>query len=288
MTPHPTVSVVIPALNNAGTIGAMLESLAAQDYSGAWEVIVADNGSTDATAATTLQWTCRLPDLRIVPCGETRGAAHALNVGTRAARGPLIAYCNADDVVSAGWLSAIVAALHDHELVTGPIDLALLNAFETYGWRGVTGWERLPDWHSFLPAALGCNLAVRRNVFDSVNGFDETMTIASDFDFEWRAQLLGSTLGFAPGAIVHWRSRSSPFAYFKAHVGYGRCDAQLFSRFASHGMQRHLWAGLIRITLVLPSCPLLLLRSQRYRWLAGAGSAIGRVIGSWRNRVLYL
>jgi len=285
--PKPVVSVVVPMLDAADTIGPLLDSLAAQSYADTWEVVLADNGSADASVEIARRWADRLPGFRIVSCGERRGGAYALNAGTRAASGALVAYCNDDDVVSPEWLAAIVGALGDHELATGPIDLALLNAPDTYRWRGCAGWDRLPDWHRFLPAALGCNLAVRQTLFDRLGGFDVRMKHCADFEFEWRAQLGGATLGFAPEAVVHWRSRSSALAYFRAHVGYGMADVRLFVQFKSHGMPRRTGAGLIRAALLVPCCPLLLLRSQRYRWLAGAGIAVGHVLGSCRTGVLY-
>jgi glycosyltransferase involved in cell wall biosynthesis len=284
----PAVSVVVPMLNCADTIGALLDSLAAQTYTGAWEVVVADNGSTDASVATVRAWEDRLPGLRIVSSIEGRGSSYALNAGTRATSAPLVAYCHADDVVSPVWLEAVVADLQHHDMTTGPIDLALLNAPETYRWRGSTGWDHLPGWHRYLPAALGCNLGVRRDVFDRVDGFDGTMKHCGDLDFEWRAQLAGATFGFAPLAVVHWRVRNSPLAFFRAHLAYGESDVHLFARFRSEGMPRRVWSGVVRLGLLVPSSPLLLLRSQRYRWLAGAGSAVGHVLGSWRDRVLYL
>lgn len=288
MASEPAVSVVVPVLNCAETIGGLLDSLAAQTYSGSWEVVVADNGSTDVSVATVRRWEDRLPGLRVISCVDGRGSSYALNAGTRASEAPLIAYCHADDVVSPGWLEAIVGGLQRDDMTSGPIDLALLNAPETYRWRGGTGWTRLPDWHRYLPAALGCNLAVRRDVFDKIDGFDGTMKHCGDLDFEWRAQLGGATLGFASSAVLHWRVRNSPLAFFRAHLGYGEADVHLFARFRSEGMPRRLWPGVIRLALLLPASPLLLLRSTRYRWLAGAGSAIGHVVGSYRKRVLYL
>ena len=284
----PAVSVVVPVLNSADTISELLGSLAAQTYGGPWEVVVADNGSTDASVATVRTWEHRLPGLRVVSCAEARGSPYALNAGTRASEAPLIAYCHADDAVSPGWLEAIVEGLQRDDMATGPIDLALLNPPETYRWRGGTGWTQLPSWHRYLPAALGCNLGVRRDVFDRIDGFDGTMKHCGDLDFEWRAQLGGATLGFASSAVIHWRLRSSPIAFFRAHIAYGEADVRLFVRFRSEGMPRRLWPGLIRLALLLPSSPLLLVRSVRYWWLAGAGSAIGHVVGSLRMRVLYL
>ncbi|MGH9029578.1 MAG: glycosyltransferase, partial [Acidimicrobiales bacterium] len=229
-----------------------------------------------------------LPALTVVSPLSWHGLAHARNVGTDAARGSLIAYCDADDVVSPEWLAGLTSALEEHGLATGPVDLALLNPPETYRWRTSTGWERLPDWHRFLPAALGCNLAVRRGVFTRLGGFDVEANFGDDFDFVWRAQLDGAKLGFVPSAVVHYRLRSRPVEYFSSHVRYGRSEAHHYARFSSEGMPRRLGAGLLRLALLLPSCPLLLFRSQRYRWLAGAGISVGRLAGSYHNRVLYL
>ncbi len=55
------VSVVIPALNTAEHLESQLSALAAQDYAGVWEVVVADNGSIDSTASVAGAWVNRLP-----------------------------------------------------------------------------------------------------------------------------------------------------------------------------------------------------------------------------------
>jgi len=99
MTDDPFVSVVIPALNVADTIGDQLDALAHQTYAGAWEVVVSDNGSTDATRERVEVWRDRLPHLRIVDSSRRRGVSPARNVGVEAARGDLVLICDGDDVV---------------------------------------------------------------------------------------------------------------------------------------------------------------------------------------------
>jgi glycosyltransferase involved in cell wall biosynthesis len=282
------VSVVIPARNAASTIGEQLSALSRQSFDGPWEVVVVDDASTDRTADIVTRWADRLPRLTLRSLEHRQGEPRARNEGTRAARGKFVAYCDADDVVSEKWLEGIVETLEDQELATGPIDLALLNASKTFRWRGHNGWEDLPDWHLFLPGALGCNLGVRRETFDRVGGFDESCSIGCDFDFEWRAQLEGARLGFDPDAVVHRRERKEPYRYFQAYVGYGWADTHHYSRFKAHGMPRRLGRGILRLALLLPTSPILLVPSSRYRWLASAGTAVGHVWGSWAHRVLYL
>ena len=63
------VSVVVPVRNGAATIALQFEALADQDYDGPWEVVVSDNGSTDATRSVVDEWSAKLPGLRVVDSG---------------------------------------------------------------------------------------------------------------------------------------------------------------------------------------------------------------------------
>jgi teichuronic acid biosynthesis glycosyltransferase TuaG len=97
MTPpaSPLVSVVTPAWNAAATLPATLASVAAQTFAD-WELLVADDGSTDATPALAAAWAARDPRIRLLP-GPHEGPAGARNRAIRAARGRFIAFLDADD-----------------------------------------------------------------------------------------------------------------------------------------------------------------------------------------------
>jgi glycosyltransferase involved in cell wall biosynthesis len=150
------VSVVIPARNARRTLGAQLEALRAQDYAGPWELVVADNGSTDGTADLASAWAHTLP-LRVVDASLRRGASFARNRGWRSALGDLMAFCDADDVVSSGWLSRLTEAAEEADLVGGPYEFRRLNAIQGQPW-----WDgaSLPVGLNFLPFMVGGNLAV--------------------------------------------------------------------------------------------------------------------------------
>src|SRR5687767_27975 len=92
----PAVSVIIACLNAAETISGQLEALAAQTWSRPWEVIVADNGSSDDSRSVVERFRDRLPALRIVDASAKRGQPYALNVAAREARGTALAFCDAD------------------------------------------------------------------------------------------------------------------------------------------------------------------------------------------------
>jgi glycosyltransferase involved in cell wall biosynthesis len=93
---NPLVSVVVPAFNAAGVLGRALASVAAQTM-GDWELVVVDDGSTDATAATAEAWQARLGDRMRVVRQEHAGSSVARNTGLERARGRYAAFLDADD-----------------------------------------------------------------------------------------------------------------------------------------------------------------------------------------------
>src|SRR5262245_46414588 len=82
-----TLSVVIPCLNAGDTIGIAIERLTAQGWTEPWEIVVADNGSEDATRQVVGELATRHEHLRLVDASGPHMAAYARNVGARAARG---------------------------------------------------------------------------------------------------------------------------------------------------------------------------------------------------------
>src|SRR6266481_4406279 len=102
-----TVSVIIPVFNGAARVGRAIESVFAQRYDGAVEIVVVDDGSTDGTRAALAQYGGRI----IVVADENRGAAAARNAAVRASRGEYIALLDDDDVWLPDKLARTVAAL---------------------------------------------------------------------------------------------------------------------------------------------------------------------------------
>ena len=123
------VSVVVPAYNAATVIDVQLAALAAQDYPGPFEVLVSDNGSTDGlrdhVADHPLAEKLRL---RYVDASGARGPSHARNLGTAAADGDFIAYCDADDQAHPHWLRELVCRAADFDAVSGPVETSTLTA----------------------------------------------------------------------------------------------------------------------------------------------------------------
>src|SRR5690242_355556 len=103
--PVPELSVVIAAFDAQHTLGEQLDALAGQDVGFAFEVLVCDNGSRDATPALVRRRQEHEPWLRLVDASARRGPSAARNIGAGHARGRFLAFCDADDVVGQGWLA---------------------------------------------------------------------------------------------------------------------------------------------------------------------------------------
>src|SRR4051812_10229895 len=101
------LSVVIPCLNGVPTLRETLEALARQKWDHPWEVVYADNGSTDGSIELAETFRGRIPNLRFVDASIRRGQPFALNTGAHAARGESIAFTDADDQVADGWVAAM-------------------------------------------------------------------------------------------------------------------------------------------------------------------------------------
>jgi glycosyltransferase involved in cell wall biosynthesis len=192
----PSVSVVIPARDAAATLGATLAGLAAQDPAPN-EVIVVDDGSTDATVALAEA----APIVTRVVRGTGEGPGAARNAGAAAATGEVLAFVDADCDPQPGWLRAGRDALDDADLVQGrttPPPGAPAGPFDR------TLWVVAP-WGLFETA----NLFVRRELFERLGGFEPWLSparskeLAEDVWFGWRAVRSGARTAFCDDALVH-------------------------------------------------------------------------------------
>lgn len=283
-------SVVIPVCNGAATIGEQLDALARQTYAGRWEVVVSDNGSTDATAAVVASYTDRLPGLVVVDASDARGAAHARNVGAGAASGEVLAFCDADDIVAVDWLERLVAATATAPIVAGRIDSVTLNDERSRRWRPPVPDREPPVSHGFLPYAFGANLAVRRDAFTDLGGFREDYPLGEDVELTWRGQLAGLGFGFARDATVHYRYRPGLVGLLRQYVGYGAIGPRLYRDFRAAGMPPSRPRGAvgpwIRLLLALPVA--VWHEERRGDVLRRLAFRYGRLLGSLRAKVVYL
>lgn len=224
-TDAPIVSVIIPVYNGADTIGAQLSALAEQADAPHFEVIVADNGSSDATLQVVQNYTDLFDQLIIVDAAQKRGAAFARNEGLLVARGKIVAFCDADDIVAADWVSQFARAIQSDVIGSGWIDFRKLNDDE--GSANSDTETTLPVISGYLPSIGSGNVALARTAALAIGGFDESFIFGvEDIDFGWRAQQYGLRLIKVP-ALLHCRLRSDPHSVFKQNRSWGRGNIML-------------------------------------------------------------
>jgi glycosyltransferase involved in cell wall biosynthesis len=279
----------MPVLNGEAHVAEQLAALASQTYGWAWELVVVDNGCTDRTVEIVRAWSPRLPSVTIADATARRGLNHARNTGAAAARGDFLAFCDADDVATPGWLDAMAQAAGHADIVGGRLEWQALNDPVVRAWRHQTPMTELQD-EGFLNYAPGGNLGVWTSVAREI-GWDEAFTFgSSDHGFAWRAQLAGYRLAFAPQALVQQRFRRTLGATARQFYRYGRSGPQLYRSFRDHGMPSpDNRAALRRWRLLVATLPdLWRSRERRGRWIRRAAFRLGRLAGSIRARVLCL
>ena len=178
----PAVSVVIPTFNRAASVRRAIDSVLAQDHTDL-ELIVVDDASTDDTA----QSVRRIADdrVRLLEQPVNGGVAAARNRGIGAARAPLIAFLDSDDIWLPGKLSLQVAMMEAMPAQVGIVYSGIEN--QTPG--GAERWT--PSWRGDVFRRLlmvngihgGASTAmIRREVFDMVGTFDTTFPAIEDYE----------------------------------------------------------------------------------------------------------
>lgn len=201
----PAISVVIPARNAARYLPAALESLAAQTFRD-FEIVVVDNGSTDRTAEILRRWTEREPRLRLLSIARP-GLAAALNHGIEAARAPLIARLDADDIALPDRLMRQAQAFAEQP------ELGLLgSAVDLIDQRGRKIGERHRplsdgDLRRFQRDGSGfvqSTVMFRREAFDRAGGYRRGLNCVEDYDL-WLRMSEVTQIANLPDILVRYR-----------------------------------------------------------------------------------
>jgi glycosyltransferase involved in cell wall biosynthesis len=284
------LSVIIACYNAEGTIGVQLSALADQICDELWEVIVADNGSTDNSVSVVHQYKSLLPNLRVVDASDVRGQAHARNVGARAATGEALAFVDADDEVAPGWVAAISEALSQHDFVACRIDTEKLNAFWIHKLNGTAQHESVQKtlFYPFFVHAGGGTLGIKSSRHQQIGGFDESLPPREDTDYCFRLQLLGLELHFVPEAVVHVRLRDTLPGIFRQARLWGELGVLVYKKLDERIDTRieRPWISHIRMwQSLLKRLPQLRYQQGRAAWIRSLGFQVGRLRGSIKHRV---
>ncbi len=213
------LSVIIASFNSRGTIGACLKSLERQANPEAFEIIVIDS-STDGTPEYVEQ---NFPRIEIRHFAERKFCGDARNIGIGLARGPIIAFIDADCQAGPSWVGEILKA-HDSP------DLAIGGAIANGNPESYVGWAayftEFSKWMpgtkpKFLPDIAGANMSYKAEVFKKYGSFIEG-TYCSDTEFHWRLGQDGQRLRFAPSILVSHSSIDGLGKFLGHEIFHGR------------------------------------------------------------------
>jgi glycosyltransferase involved in cell wall biosynthesis len=196
----PLVSVIIPTYNRAAWVTAAAASVLTQKF-GDYELIVVDDGSTDATleALASLRG-----QVKVLRRGERRGVSAARNLGAGAARGEWLAFLDSDDL----WLPDKLARQMDY-LRAHP-DLLICQTEEIWMRNGVRvnppATHRKVGGDIFFRSLERCSVSpsavmVHRGLFEDMQGFDESLPAAEDYDL-WLRIAWRYPVGLTPEPLV--------------------------------------------------------------------------------------
>lgn len=243
------VTVVIPMFNAERTILDTLNGVVSQKWDKPWDIVVADNRSTDGSRRIVEKFKSGDRKIRLVDAFESQGTPCSINTGVRAASGRSVLFCDSDDIPAPGWLAAMGEALDAHEFVACRMDLDSLNAGSGASSRRNPQTEGLGKigYPPYLLHAGGGTIGVRREVFLRVGGYDEKLFYLHDTDFCFKAQLAGAPLHFVKDAVMQVRFRTDLRKTYIQARNWAEYNTLLAKRYRQHGEPPpHRWRRLYR------------------------------------------
>lgn len=229
------VSIIIPTYNGAHKLPFVLESLTKQNFTD-FEVVIAVDGSKDNTLEVLDGYKNRFASFRVV-VGENSGRAKIRNAGAKEASNELLIFYDDDMMPSENSVQRHVAALMESpcQIITGnaieyveanKTDLQNYKALLTHKWVEPfsNSVNHLTFETLFLTAA---NCATSKTTFNLLNGFDERLTDAEDFDLAYRSLEKQIPVVFDKENIAVHRDFITPHTYAKRLRDYAQAHKQI-------------------------------------------------------------
>ena len=181
MNTRPEVTVVVPSLNQGRFLDRAIKSIHEQGVP--VEIFIIDGGSNDGTADVILKWSSSLAGWRSFP---DNGQSAAVNEGISKGSAPYVTWLNSDDYYIPGALSRLVSCLQNNSLA--PMAYAKSwNEIQKSGKRSACKVEAFSE-SRFANKCIISQPAtlIRRSVWEGVNGLNENLFMAMDYDLWWR------------------------------------------------------------------------------------------------------
>lgn len=206
-----TVSLVVSTRNRGARLQDFFASLTRLESPvEGWELILVDNGSTDATGDAIRRFAAAAPFAVRCVHAATPGLSHARNAGIRHAAGRIVVFTDDDCYPQPDYLRAIVDVFEQHQAgVHGGRVVLHDPADARVGVKDASEAFEIPPGQFVRPGVMhGANMAARREVLEHVGGFDPLLGAGTrcmageDTDFIARAVWAGWTARYDPRAVV--------------------------------------------------------------------------------------
>ncbi|MBF0593831.1 MAG: glycosyltransferase [Candidatus Omnitrophica bacterium] len=247
-----SVSVIVPAYNAAATAGKVIEAVLAQDYAGRIELIVVDDGSTDATLVIVRSYS----NVKYL-FQENQGPASARNYGAREACGDILLFTDADCCPDPGWITGMTGGFNDAQVSVVAGSYGIANPGSALA-RIIHGEIRFRHEHLMpeYPRAFGSyNVAIRSALFRRLGGFDAGFRRASgeDNDLSYRVLRAGSSIRFLKNVCVAHYHQEYLERYLREQFRHGFWRARLL---LDHSMvaaadDYTFWKDVVEVPLVM-------------------------------------
>lgn len=229
MQEFPFVSVIIPAYNESLMLERTLPALNKINYKkDRYEIIVVDNGSTDGTEKISAKYNAKVI---LFPEGKTIAAVR--NRGALEAKGDVLAFLDADCLVTENWLLNAVKSFKNGVGVVGSKGLDPLY---------VSTWvqncrskiiRRSKEEPIYVDWLSSVNMLLKKDLFDQVGGFDEKLETCEDADIGFRLNKITKILFNPKVKAYHLREPKTLLDLFKKELWHGK---SLYKGVFRHGL----------------------------------------------------
>jgi mycofactocin system glycosyltransferase len=234
--PVPSVCVIIPVRNRPKELRDCLNSLAKLDFpSEKLQIMVIDDASDDPAAAAAMKYPVSLHRMP-----QRRGASACRNWGAKRSDADIIAFLDSDCAAAPDWIKELLPAFCDlgaaaaGGLVDSMYESTALDRYEKVKSSLLVGLHstdsNLAGRFFYVPS---CNLAVLRETFLEVGGFNEDMEVGEDVDLCWRLIDGGHKIEYRPSAKVLHRHRNRLGPFCVRRFEYGTSEPMLQARHPS-------------------------------------------------------
>lgn len=207
------ISIVIPTYNRCFELKKAIDSLTKQNFGDELEIIIVDDGSTDGTEKT-IKAIGKIKYLK----QQNSGAATARNKGGFNARGEFIMFLDSDCLIDKDCINNILAEIKNSH--TNVVTCRITGITKGF-------WAKCHDYshfHGFMvnkrtekKFPCGSGFLIKKELFESINGFNAKLKVAEDEDLGMRLSEGGEKIIYLPNAIVYHDHGRKKFKQFIRH-----------------------------------------------------------------------